>query len=271
MLYEHAYKVVFLLFTYLFLQTVDKTVPDLCFCKLCLCCYIQTSEVVNFCVILFKVWDITELYNKSFLKYFFSVTTFVFHGIELQKAFNQKRLILCCSLTDEAWILNLLYQMTNFTEPYRITTWIKSIGISFPFSANTVVALISPNSSKCEQFNRYINYFTHTTLCVVEIAPTERPSFSRFVDCYMYATSMTFKELADKILSSAESKLTWNTLIIFNINLRKIMFVNGPKRLFLIFCVNSRKVSGNSAPLFFRLSVKLSQIWLQHINAHKHV
>ncbi|CAC5417728.1 unnamed protein product [Mytilus coruscus] len=131
-------------------------------------------------------------------------TTAVYHGFELRKGFHKLRLILCGSLTDEAWILNLLYQMTNFTEPYRIATWNKSVGTLFPFITNAVLVLNSPSLQKCKQINEH--YFDKTiTLYCITIAPAKRPHFNRFVDCYIDAKSMHYKDLADEIFSLAEN------------------------------------------------------------------
>ncbi|XP_071144026.1 uncharacterized protein [Mytilus edulis] len=139
-----------------------------------------------------------------------SATTAVYHGIELRKEFNEKRLILCGSLTDESWILNFLYQITNFTEPYRITTWIKSIGTPCQFTSNTIFVLDSPNLIKCKQINDYSDYcrFTTSTLRTVIIAPSEMPFCDGSPEYYIDATSMNYKELADELFVCTRSKYT---------------------------------------------------------------
>lgn len=146
------------------------------------------------------------------MNYFVLATTAVYHEIRLRKELYVKRLTFYGSLTDEAWILNLLYQMTNFPEAYSITTWNKSIKNPFPFhrkTTHTTVVLNSPNLLKCKKINDYIDSRRHVkndTLCLVKIAPTERRYFSHFVDSYIDAIGMTYEELADKIFSSGESK-----------------------------------------------------------------
>lgn len=118
----------------------------------------------------------------------------------------------CGSLTDESWILNLLYQMSNFPDPYKITTWNKSIGTTFQYIRklqHATVVLNSPNLLKCKQINEYIDSYHHdknSTLYLVKIAPTERSCFSHFVDKHIDATRMNYKELVDNIFYSAESK-----------------------------------------------------------------
>lgn len=157
------------------------------------------------------MFDITELYNNLFLKYLFSATTAVYHGIALRKASNEMRLILCGSLTDESWILNFLYQITNFTEPYRITTWNKTIGNPCPFTSNTVFVLDSPNLIKCEQINDFFDYcrFKGSTLCTVIIAPSEKPFCDGSPKYYIYATSMNYKKLAEQLFVYTRSKYTF--------------------------------------------------------------
>lgn len=202
--WEHAHKVFFSYFQLCKLAIRPYLIYVFINCVLCLVLLYSVKQSV----ILFQVLDITEQYNNFFLKYFFSGTAVVIHGIELRKALNLRQLIFCGSLTDEPWILNLLYQMTNFTEPYKITTWTKSIGTPFLFLANAVVVLNSPNLIKSEQIKEYIDSyhrFNHT-LYLVKIAPTERGYFSHVVDRHIDATSMNYKELAEKIFLNDESK-----------------------------------------------------------------
>lgn len=130
------------------------------------------------------------------------MTTAVFHGIELRNAFNKKRLLLCGSLMDESWIQNLFYQMTNFTEPYKITTWNKTMGYPCPFTSNILVVLHSPNTIRCKQIKDCIDYYhpKTSTFYTVRIAPSQGIFSYGSPDHYIDATSMNYKELADQLL-----------------------------------------------------------------------
>ncbi|CAC5380206.1 unnamed protein product [Mytilus coruscus] len=148
-----------------------------------------------------------------------SVTTAVHHRVEIRKKSLILRFILCASLADEGWILNLLYQMLYFTKPYMITSWKKSIETPFPFSTIKVFFLVSPNLRKCKSLEKYAYSVLRQkgiTIHSLKIANIEGLTFTRLVHSSIDATNMNQKELAHKTFSSAESKFTLNATIDFH-------------------------------------------------------
>lgn len=110
---------------------------------------------------------------------------------------------------DETWILNFLYQITNLTEPYIITSWEKSRLTPFLFDTKTVYFLISPNYQKALSFQNYCAFeeFGYgPSLRAITITAEEMPYFLRWNAGNINATNMNQKEIADAIFGRGASK-----------------------------------------------------------------
>ncbi|XP_052086622.1 uncharacterized protein LOC127723947 [Mytilus californianus] len=147
-----------------------------------------------------------------------TVTTAVYHRVEFRNEVYKKQLTLCGSIMDETWILNILHQMTNCTEPYRIDSWKKSLETPLGLTTHSVFILISSNIQKCQSLEKYANALIVSKvieLCAVMIADTEipfvlrlkeeRPYYTHLRDHFIDATSMNLKQIADIIFLSVKN------------------------------------------------------------------
>lgn len=139
------------------------------------------------------------------------------HRVELTQGSDEKTFILCASLADEGWILNLLYQMLNFT----IGRWDKSIETPFSFTTRTVFVIVSPNLRKCKSLEEYAYNIRRTNQVQIhslKIANVEGPTFTRLVASSIDATSLSQEELAHRIFVATLSKSTVINTVKFYCN-----------------------------------------------------
>lgn len=140
----------------------------------------------------------------------------VYHQIQLQKGLDGMQFTLCGSIMDEAWILNFLHHLTNFTEPYIISSWRKSFAKPFTFTGK-VFFLLSSNCLKCYALKDYAlsisrvkkNQLYSTLKIDTAVVPS---SFLDVID----VSSMNQEEIADKIASRAQSKSAFNSILYFH-------------------------------------------------------
>ncbi|VDI17064.1 Hypothetical predicted protein [Mytilus galloprovincialis] len=137
------------------------------------------------------------------------VSDSVYHQIQVQKGLDEMRFTLCGSIMDEAWILNFLHQLTNFTEPYLISSWKKSFAEPFTFTISNLFFLISPNCLKCYELQAYAlsnlrqKRLAYSNLMIdTVVVPSSCREFSDVID----VSSMNQKEIAKEIVSRANKK-----------------------------------------------------------------
>lgn len=143
----------------------------------------------------------------------------VYHQIQVQKGLDEMRFTLCGSIMDEAWILNFLHQLTNFTEPYLISSWKKSFAEPFTFTISNLFFLISPNCLKCYELQAYAlsnlrqKRLAYSNLMIdTVVVPSSCREFSDVID----VSSMNQKEIAKEIVSRANSKSAFNYILYFH-------------------------------------------------------
>lgn len=117
----------------------------------------------------------------------------VYHQLIAGNSFTR---ILCGSLIDEAWILELITYIMQFSSGTR--RWIKQIRTPFE-EPDVLYVLISSNLQKCPSITDYIKSIHEFKVVPIKITNEEIPKFFDFKRKMHDATSMDLRVLARKI------------------------------------------------------------------------